>query len=1354
MADRYWVGGTSATWNTTTHWSASSGGPSGASVPTASDNVFFNSSSGSGFSVTLNVAATMLNFTCSGCSVTFSGSLAFQISGSVSVDSNVTFNTTSTFTLNATGSVNISIGTSLNTSALVFNAAGTFNLLSDITNASTSSVTHNAGTVVFNGHTVTSGSWVTSGALARSMDMSADNSKFIGINTAANAVIVNMGTIGGLTTNITGLNSGMYTSCAQAHQIAYGSSGATTSNMMNIYAGGGGVCTISGTASYFNYLEYNTPAGTGANPTILPHTGGSYVRGFKNNAGVSAIYTGTLTFSGSDTYSDVIFSNAGNYSYSNLAFNRSGSGAGVNVYGSFSTPSTGSVGLNNGFLNFMNAGDTITCGTFNCNNTVTRSINAQSSAVLPIGSKSYANIVYMTGGTTRLSMPNVTGFSYTGSFAFAANINTTGTTFAYGTTAGSTPISNLCPPLHIYAGSSAPTITSSSTLSTLDFTGHTGSPVGSNIYVKELILATGASGGYGSVSPIFTNSTGSLTSNGRVLGTLTVGTGTYAGYLQLNDAASCSTLTLSQGSLYLQGLTLTCSGTATLSAVSPFYLNFASGRIVLSNATGGAVVWSAPTLTNFTTDQTGGLQMTAAVARTVQNGNTAGATLTNIVNLYVTSGGSLITMSGSTFNLIDATGTTNNILAVSNQTIKLVSFKAGISNYASVTTVTFNFIGTGTLDTSGLTVTMPLITINATGTYTTGTVPTYGLTLIGNIMVQGASLTLNSGTLNLNGYGITGASAATVVTYNLGASSVTGLLFNGGYITINNTTAAQTPVNFANTTNLYTDWYKGSGGFAAAMSVTRTFNIGGTAAGPYLINVYLNSGAAVPTLNGSGFGIIDFSGSTCNPGAVTLTCSGLTLASGGTYTSTSATFIGTVPSSTTGYSAACATFTPNGKTIAGMNVNALWTGYVAGVSYTNYNSATVLGGAVTYATTTATTTLTSGTLKLNGYTLTTGVFVYTSGSVASILFNTGTIVLANSTTNIYVLNMPDLTNFTNDQNGGFSIPALFQKYIVGTTASPLQSTSASNLKFTLTGSGSAVPIWDPGCTIGYADFSAVPNSSIFVFTPPYVTNFGYLKLPANPNSSTNIFNFKYLWPTMGFETGESTAATVSIQPSANVSAPNFVLTGNLTVTNTLTYAPAANIDLKGYSITASSFVGNASGTGNIICTAANSTTSAINLSGSGNVWASNNITVMSNVRVNLTSTSAKAIDGNGHTTFGNVNNTGVGNLTIQNSDTFGNLNIVANPTTLTFTTGKQPVINYLYANGNSTSGNLVTINSNNPGTLANVQVTHPLSIDYVSIKDIQAITTTWYANTHSVNGGNNVNIVFPNGVNGQFFAFY
>lgn len=54
MANRYWVGG-AGTWDTTstTHWSDTSGGPSGFSAPTISDDVFFDANSGTGVVTTV-----------------------------------------------------------------------------------------------------------------------------------------------------------------------------------------------------------------------------------------------------------------------------------------------------------------------------------------------------------------------------------------------------------------------------------------------------------------------------------------------------------------------------------------------------------------------------------------------------------------------------------------------------------------------------------------------------------------------------------------------------------------------------------------------------------------------------------------------------------------------------------------------------------------------------------------------------------------------------------------------------------------------------------------------------------------------------------------------------------------------------------------------------------------------------------------------------------------------------------------------------------------------------------------------------------------------------------------------------
>jgi len=114
MANRYWVGGT-GTWNTvsTANWSASSGGASGASVPTAADSVFFDQIGT--YSVSCSNALTCLDFTVSTGTVTFGSSTSpsLAVSGSLSwagatvswSGGTITFNATTTGkTVNTNGS--------------------------------------------------------------------------------------------------------------------------------------------------------------------------------------------------------------------------------------------------------------------------------------------------------------------------------------------------------------------------------------------------------------------------------------------------------------------------------------------------------------------------------------------------------------------------------------------------------------------------------------------------------------------------------------------------------------------------------------------------------------------------------------------------------------------------------------------------------------------------------------------------------------------------------------------------------------------------------------------------------------------------------------------------------------------------------------------------------------------------------------------------------------------------------------------------------------------------------------------------------------------------------------------------
>jgi hypothetical protein len=112
MADRYWVGG-SAVWNTTNTsvWSTSSGGSSGASVPTSSDNVFFDQPAvppAPNISVSVSPGAVCANITVSAGTHTFQ-STAPTIYGNVNLISstiwnlNFTFGGTGSYTLTTNG---------------------------------------------------------------------------------------------------------------------------------------------------------------------------------------------------------------------------------------------------------------------------------------------------------------------------------------------------------------------------------------------------------------------------------------------------------------------------------------------------------------------------------------------------------------------------------------------------------------------------------------------------------------------------------------------------------------------------------------------------------------------------------------------------------------------------------------------------------------------------------------------------------------------------------------------------------------------------------------------------------------------------------------------------------------------------------------------------------------------------------------------------------------------------------------------------------------------------------------------------------------------------------------------------
>lgn len=92
MADRYWRGG-SGTWNNanTTNWSATSGGAGGASIPTSTDNVFFDANSTGTCTIAGTVPCANLNFTGFTGTLAQTGTTVIQVYGNLTLVSGMTY---------------------------------------------------------------------------------------------------------------------------------------------------------------------------------------------------------------------------------------------------------------------------------------------------------------------------------------------------------------------------------------------------------------------------------------------------------------------------------------------------------------------------------------------------------------------------------------------------------------------------------------------------------------------------------------------------------------------------------------------------------------------------------------------------------------------------------------------------------------------------------------------------------------------------------------------------------------------------------------------------------------------------------------------------------------------------------------------------------------------------------------------------------------------------------------------------------------------------------------------------------------------------------------------------------------
>lgn len=249
MADRYWVGGTGF-WTNTARWSATSGGTSGASVPTINDDVFIDANSGTGlYTVYVESPATSKSFratSTSGCTVSMASGTV-QIGGTIEMDDTVSFITGAQITITGSGTLYFGSGTSFINSPLIVDGPGiTVTLLSAFSLGNSFTLT--AGTFNLGSYTITVNSFTSTGSNVRGIVFGAVGN--LNITNSSNSFTVS------------GTN---FSSSAEANaRIRMFSSSAKTFNgggfsYPTLQNYGNGALTITGSNTFVNLTNFSQP---------------------------------------------------------------------------------------------------------------------------------------------------------------------------------------------------------------------------------------------------------------------------------------------------------------------------------------------------------------------------------------------------------------------------------------------------------------------------------------------------------------------------------------------------------------------------------------------------------------------------------------------------------------------------------------------------------------------------------------------------------------------------------------------------------------------------------------------------------------------------------------------------------------------------------------------------------------------------------------------------------------------------------------------------------------------------------------------------------------------------------------
>lgn len=630
MANRYWVGGTGSwTTSSTTNWSASSGGASGASVPTAADSVFFDQAGT--YTVTCTGALTCNDITVSAGTVTFATgtSPTFAISGSMTLLAGTVWSATGTLTFNAT-----TTGKTITTNGVTINASITFNGVG--------------------------GGWTLGSALTHAPDFTLTNGSF------------NTGNYNLTGTRIFSNNSNVRSLTLGSSTLVYGNNFLTINSTNLTFDAGTSLFNSSNAIN----LTFDCPNLTWYNVSFP---------------------VGSLTaIVGPNTFNNLTIAKTG----TNLAVTTISSNLTIN--GTL-TLTAGANATNRTLIrsNTIGVTRTLTCAAVSWTDGDFQDITIAGAAAPASGTrlgdcKGNSGITFDAGVNKYWNL------------AAGGNWNSTG----WATSSGGTPAANNFPLaqdtcLFESTGlNSGATVTLTNNVNynigTIDMSARTS---------NTMTLATGTTtpaiyGNWVNGTGTTLTGTGQITFGGRTTQTITAAGKTFtqgvtinspAGTVTLQDAlttsrAAAGAVTLTNGTLDLNGQTLTLSATATatfLTATGTKNLTFNGGSLVL--AASGTTAFNNAVPTGFTTTAgtgTGTISLTSASAKTFVGGGStynctlnqggAGAltitgsnTFSDITNTYSATGATSILFTAattSTFTNWNASGASGNLLTIGSVT--------------------------------------------------------------------------------------------------------------------------------------------------------------------------------------------------------------------------------------------------------------------------------------------------------------------------------------------------------------------------------------------------------------------------------------------------------------------------------------------------------------------------------------------------------------------------------------------------------------------------------------------------------------------------------------------------------------